>query len=183
VEAADEIGYPVVVKALGIPHKTDVGGVRVNLINSSEVLEAVKSMEKISDNYLIERMISNCVAELLVGVARDEQFGLYLVIGGGGILVEMMKDSVSLLLPTTRDRVFSALEKLKCAPLLQGFRGAPPADLDAAVDVIIGLSSMIENDPSLINELDINPLMLMTEGQGAIAADALISVNKRPEHK
>jgi acetyl-CoA synthetase len=183
VEAADEIGYPVVVKALGIPHKTDVGGVRVNLINSSEVLEAVKSMEKISDNYLIERMISNCVAELLVGVARDEQFGLYLVIGGGGILVEMMKDSVSLLLPTTRERVISALEKLKCAPLLQGFRGAPPADLDAAVDVIIGLSSMIENDPSLINELDINPLMLMTEGQGAIAADALISVNKRPEHK
>jgi len=182
VEAANEIGYPVVVKALGIPHKTDVGGVRINLKNSSEVLKAVKSMEKISDTYLIESMISDCVAELLVGIARDDQFGLYLVIGGGGILVEMMKDSVSLLLPTTRERVFSALEKLKCAPLLQGFRGAPPADLDAAVDAIMGLSSMIENDPSLINELDINPLMLMAEGQGAIAADALISVNKKPEH-
>jgi len=182
VEAANEIGYPVVVKALGIPHKTDVGGVRINLKNSREVLKAVKSMEKIADTYLIESMISDCVAELLVGIARDDQFGLYLVIGGGGILVEMMKDSVSLLLPTTRERVFSALEKLKCAPLLQGFRGAPPADLDAAVDAIMGLSSMIENDPSLINELDINPLMLMAEGQGAIAADALISVNKKPEH-
>ena len=182
VKAANEIGYPVVAKAMGIPHKTDVGGVRVNLKNSSEVLEAVKSMEKISDTYLIERMISDCVAELLVGVARDEQFGPYLVIGGGGILVEIMKDSVSLLLPTTRERVYSALEKLECAPLLQGFRGAPPADLDAAVDVIMGLSNLIENDPSLINELDINPLMLMAEGQGAIAADALISVNKKPEH-
>jgi acyl-CoA synthetase (NDP forming) len=93
-----------------------------------------------------------------------------------------MKDSVSLLLPTTRERVYSALEKLKCAPLLKGFRGAPPADLDAAVDAIMGLSVLVENDPSLINELDINPLMLLSEGQGAIAADALISVNKKPEH-
>jgi len=182
VKAANEIGYPVVAKAMGIPHKTDVGGVRVNLRNSSEVLEAVKAMEKISDSYLIEKMISDCVAELLVGVAQDEQFGPYLVIGGGGILVEMMKDSVSLLLPTTRERVYSALEKLKCAPLLKGFRGAPPADLDAAVDAIMGLSVLVENDPSLINELDINPLMLLSEGQGAIAADALISVNKKPEH-
>jgi acyl-CoA synthetase (NDP forming) len=181
VKAANEIGYPVVAKAMGIPHKTDVGGVRVNLKNFSEVLEAVKAMEKISDSYLIEKMISDCVAELLVGVAQDEQFGPYLVIGGGGILVEMMKDSVSLLLPTTRERVYSALEKLKCAPLLQGFRGAPPADLDAAVDAIMGLSVLVENDPSLINELDINPLMLLAEGQGAIVADALISVNKKPE--
>jgi acetyl-CoA synthetase len=179
VEAANEIGYPVVAKVLGIPHKTDVGGVRVNLKNSREVLEAVKSMEKISDTYLVERMISDCVAELLVGVAQDEQFGPYLVIGGGGILVEIMKDSVSLLLPTTRERVFSALEKLKCAPLLKGFRGAPPADLDAAVDAIISLSVLIENDPLSINELDINPLMLLAEGKGVVAADALISLKKK----
>jgi acetyl-CoA synthetase len=124
-------------------------------------------------------MISDCVAELLVGVAQDEQFGPYLVIGGGGILVEIMKDSVSLLLPTTRERVFSALEKLKCAPLLKGFRGAPPADLDAAVDAIISLSVLIENDPLSINELDINPLMLLAEGKGVVAADALISLKKK----
>jgi acyl-CoA synthetase (NDP forming) len=122
-------------------------------------------------------MVEGVVAELIVGVARDEQFGPYLMVGGGGILVEMMKDTVSLLLPTTRERVLHALRQLKCAPLLNGFRGAPPADLNAAADVILAVAGMVENDPSAIIELDINPLMLLAEGQGAVAADALISLN------
>jgi acyl-CoA synthetase (NDP forming) len=125
-------------------------------------------------------MVDGVVAELIVGVARDEQFGPYLVVGGGGILVELMKDSVSLLMPTTRERVTRALGQLKCAPLFSGFRGAPPADLNAAIDVIMAVAGMVENDPSSIIELDINPLMLLAKGQGVVAADALISLNAKP---
>jgi acetyl-CoA synthetase len=92
----------------------------------------------------------------------------------------MMKDSASLLIPTTRERVLHALGQLKCAPLLNGFRGAPPADLNAAADIIMAVAGMVENDPSSIIELDINPLMLLAEGQGVVAADALISLNAKP---
>jgi acetyl-CoA synthetase len=113
-------------------------------------------------------------------VARDEQIGPYLLVGGGGILVEMMKDCASLLLPTTRERVMHSLSQLKCACLFTGFRGAPPADLDAAAEVILAIAGMVGDDPSSIIELDINPLMLLAEGQGVVAADALISLNAKP---
>jgi acetyl-CoA synthetase len=94
----------------------------------------------------------------------------------------MMRDSASLLLPTTRERVLDALSQLMCAPLLNCFRGAPPADLNAAADVILAVAGMVENDPSSIIELDINPLMVLAEGQGAVAADALISLNAKSRY-
>jgi acetyl-CoA synthetase len=178
--AAEALGCPVVVKALGVAHKTEVGGVRLDLGCADEVSAAVMEMSGLSESYLIEKMVDGVVAELIVGVARDEHFGPYLLVGGGGILVEMMKDSVSLLMPTTRERVLHALSQLKCAPLLNGFRGDPPADLNAAADVILAVAGMVENDPSSIIELDINPLMLLAEGQGVVAADALISLNAEP---
>ena len=180
VAAAGELGYPVVVKTLGVAHKTEVGGVRLNLGSEEEVEAAVMEMSGLSESYLIEKMVDGVVAELLVGVALDEQFGPYLMVGGGGILVELMKDSASLLMPTTRERVLNALGQLKCAPLLNGFRGAPPADVNAAADVMMAVAGMVENDPSSIIELDINPLMLLAEGQGVVAADALISLNANP---
>ena len=108
----------------------------------------------------------------------DEQFGPYLLVGGGGILVEMMRDSVSLLLPTTNEWVLEAFSKLKCAPLLKGFRGAPPADLEAAAGAIMAIAAMVENDPEAIVELDVNPLMVLAKGQGVVAADALICLNQ-----
>jgi len=179
VTAAGELGYPVVVKALGVSHKTEAGGVGLDLGNAEAVSTAVGEMSGLSESYLIEKMIDGVVAELIVGVARDEQFGPYLLVGGGGILVEMMKDSASLLMPTTRERVLHALDQLKCAPLLKGFRGAPPADLNADADFILAVAGMVESDPSSIIELDINPLMLLAEGQGVVAADALISLNTK----
>jgi acyl-CoA synthetase (NDP forming) len=173
-EAADELGYPVVVKALGISHKTEAGGIRLDLCDADEVSAAVTDMAHISESQLVEAMVEGVVAELIVGVARDEQFGPYLLIGGGGILVELMKDSTSLLLPVDRERVTRAMEELKCAPLLHGFRGRPPADVGAAVDAILATAMMVEQDPAFIVELDINPLMVLADGQGVIAADALI---------
>ena len=182
VEAAEALGYPVVVKALGVMHKTEVKGVMLNLGSSEEVKAAVTSMSSLSGSYLVEKMIDEVVAELIVGVARDAQFGPYIVVGSGGILVELMKDSASILLPLTREQVLKSLAQLKCAPLLNGFRGAPPADLDGVVDVIMAISKVIENDPSSILELDINPLMLLPKGQGVVAADALISLSVESEN-
>ena len=98
----------------------------------------------------------------------------------GGILVEMIRDSASLLLPTTKAQVLDALGRLMCAPLLNCFRGAPPADVNAAADVILAVAGMVEQDPSAIIELDINPMMLLANGQGAVAADALICLNAKP---
>jgi len=177
VAAAEALGYPVVAKALEVAHKTDVGGVRINLRDADEVSAAITDMSDLSESYLIEKMVEGVIAELIIGVARDEQFGPYLLIGGGGILVELMKDTASLLLPTTREKVLHALDQLKCAPLLNGFRGAPPADLNAATDAILSVAGMVESNPASIVELDINPLMLLAEGQGVVAADALISLN------
>jgi len=179
--AAKALGYPVVVKALGVAHKTEVGGVRLGLGSPDDVSTAVMEMLSLSESFLIEKMVDGVVAELIVGVARDEQFGPHLLIGGGGILVEIMKDSASLLLPTSRERVLYALGQLKCAPLFNGFRGAPPADLSAAVDVILAVAGMVENASTSIIELDINPLMLLAAGQGVVAADALISLNAKAE--
>ena len=174
--AAGELGYPVVVKALGVAHKTEVGGVRLDLSSAEAVSAAVMEMSNLCESYLIEKMVDGVVAELIVGVARDEQFGPYLLVGGGGVIVELMKDSLSLLMPITRERVLRALGQLKCAPLFNGFRGAPPADLNGAVDVILAVASMVEKYPSSIVELDINPLMLLAEGQGVVAADALVKM-------
>jgi acetyl-CoA synthetase len=174
VAAADALGYPVVVKAMGIAHKTEVGGVRLNLGNADNVTAAIMEMSALSGSFLIEKMVEGVVAELIVGVCRDEQFGPYLLVGAGGILVELMKDSEAILLPTTRTQVLHALGQLKCSPLLNGYRGTPPADLNAAADVILIIAGMVEDDPSAIIELDINPLMLLEEGRGVVAADSLI---------
>jgi len=179
VAAAESLGYPVVVKTLGVAHKTEVGGVKLNLGSPEQVWAAVMEMSDLCESFLIEKMIDGVVAELIVGVACDEQFGPYMLIGGGGVLVEMMKDSASVLIPTSREQVLHALRHLKCAPLLTCFRGLPPADLNAATDAILSIASLVEKDPAAIIELDINPLLILAEGQGVVAADALISLNTK----
>jgi acyl-CoA synthetase (NDP forming) len=179
-EAAGVLGFPIVVKALGVTHKTDVGGVRIDLGSADKVSIAVREMSGLSDSFLIEEMVDGVVAELIVGLGCDEQFGPYLLVGSGGIQVEILKDCAHFLLPTTRERVLYALGHLKCAPLFNGYRGMPPADLKAAADVILAVARMVEDSPPYIVELDINPLMLLAEGRGVLAADALISLRAEP---
>ena len=87
-----------------------------------------------------------------------------------------MKDSRSLLLPLTKNEVLRALEDLQCAPLFHGFRGRPRADLDAAAEAVLAVASLVEDDPTAIEELDVNPLLLLAEGHGVVAADALLSM-------
>jgi len=176
VAAAGELGYPVAVKTLGVAHKTDVGGVKLGLGGPDEVAVAVAEISGLAGAYLVESMVEGAVAELIVGVARDVQFGPYLLVGGGGILVELMKDSTSLLLPIDKDTVIRALRGLKSAPLFAGFRGSARADLGAAADAVLAIASLVQREPGFIVELDINPLMVLAEDQGVVAADALISV-------
>lgn len=176
VAAAEELGFPVVIKALGLAHKTEIGGVRLDLSSAQEVFSAMMEMTGLSASYLVEKMVNGVVAELIVGIARDEHFGPYLLVGGGGILVELMQDTASLLLPISQEQVLRALGKLKCAPLLYGFRGVSPADVNSAVDVILAVAGLVEDAPEAVMELDINPLLLLAEGQGVVAADALISL-------
>ncbi|MBD3853133.1 MAG: acetate--CoA ligase family protein [Acidobacteria bacterium] len=177
--AAGELGFPVAVKVLGIAHKTEAGGVKLNLCSSDEVAAAVAEMSDLGETFLVEKMIEGVVAELIVGIARDDQFGPYLLIGAGGILVELMKDSRSLLLPVDRDQVVEALGALKSAPLFRGFRGRPNADLNAAADAIMAIAALVEEDPGAIEELDVNPLMLLADGAGVVAADALIRMRQQ----
>jgi len=172
--AAEEMGFPIAVKALGVAHKTESGGVALGLCSADEVSVALAEMSDLSESFLIEKMVEGVVAELIVGVAVDEQFGPYLLIGGGGILVEMIKDSTSLLLPTDRERVIRAMEGLQCAPLFHGFRGRPNADVEAAADAILAIAGLVESGSTPILELDVNPLIVLAEGQGVVAADALI---------
>ncbi|SEK55320.1 Acyl-CoA synthetase (NDP forming) [Colwellia chukchiensis] len=174
--AVTSLKFPLVVKALGVAHKTELGAVKLNLRTLEDVSEAVAGMAELSSRFLIEEMISDVVAEIIVGVVKDEQFGPYLVLGAGGILVELMRDSRSLLLPVSRAEVNQALKSLRSAILFHGFRGRAEADLDAAVDAILAIADFAQQHGDTIEELDINPLMLRATGQGAIAADALLRI-------
>jgi acyl-CoA synthetase (NDP forming) len=177
-KAVQKLNYPLVVKALGVAHKTDVGAVKLNLKTVSEVVQAVADMEQLSQRFLIEEMVDDVVAEIIVGVVRDEQFGHYLVLGAGGILVELMRDSRSLLLPVNRQEVFDALYALRSSALFQGFRGRAKGDLDATVDAILAIADFVYECGNEIEELDINPLMIRSSGNGAVAADALLRLIK-----
>ncbi len=174
--AAPRIGFPVVVKAVGaeIAHKSEAGAVILGLRTADAVSEAAAALRGIGEAILVETMVSDAVAELIVGVARDPRLGLHLVIGSGGILVELVGDSRTLLMPTTRDEVAEALRHLKVSKLLRGYRGKPAGDIGAAIEAIMAIQAFVNENASHLIELDVNPLMVRPEGRGAIAADVLI---------
>ncbi len=176
VAAAEALGHPVAVKAVSaeMAHKTEHGAVALNLVDADAVDAAAARMLPISGRVLVERMVTDGIAELIVGVDRDVQFGPYLVVGFGGVLVELIDDSHTLLLPTDRGRVLAALQSLKTAPMLTGYRGLPPADLDAALDAILAVAAFTAEHADTVLELDVNPLIVRAQGKGAVAADALI---------
>ena len=173
---AAEIGYPVAVKVSSttIVHKSDVGGVALNLRNGEEVNQAIVRMQHLGDRFLVEAMLPKPVAELIFGLVRDAQFGLALVIGSGGLLVELLQDSVTLLLPVTRREVENALDALKIAPLLNGYRGNPPADRAALIEVALQLAAFAQDHAAELLEVDLNPVFALPSGQGAIVVDAVI---------
>jgi len=182
---AKQIGYPVVLKAqaASLPHKTEVGGVALNLINEAAVRAAWDTMMRNVkhaapntklDGALIEKMSPRGI-ELMVGAMRDPGWGTVLLLGLGGIWVEALGDVQ--VLPATADKVqiIEALGKLRAAKLLIGMRGAPPADLTAVAEVVLRIGGLMQSVPE-ITEIDINPLTVHAKGEGATALDALIIV-------
>jgi len=178
---ASSIGYPVVLKALGIPHKTEQNAVRLNIATELEFEKAANELFKLSDTLYCEIMLQSPVAELIVGITRDAQFGLVLTIGSGGILVEILKDSQTLLIPAERDDIETAINGLKLSPLLNGYRGKPKADITAAIDAIMSIQDYALSLSDKLIELDVNPLLLCAEGEGVYAADALIVLEEKTQ--
>ena len=184
--AAADIGFPVVVKAVGstLAHKTEMCAVVLNVANEAGVAKAVDSIGAAVSgaitHFLIEPMITGAVAELIIGIERDEQVGLGLVVGSGGALVNLVKDSRTLLLPTDRESVTSALGSLKAWRLLNGYRGAPVGDCDAVIDAVLIVAEFAERHRDRLTELDVNPLLVLPRGQGVVVADALICMANGP---
>ncbi len=176
IGVADSLGYPVVVKAVSaqLAHKTEVGGVQLNVQNAEGVRAAVARMAALSDRFLVEQMATQVVAEIIVGVQRDAQFGFSLTLGAGGVLVELLQDVQTLLFPVARADVQSALQALKAWPLLAGFRGKAAGDVEALVDAVLAIASYAQANAHRLLELDVNPVLVMPEGQGVLAVDALI---------
>jgi acyl-CoA synthetase (NDP forming) len=185
VTLAEQIGYPVVLKAqaASLPHKTEVGGVALDLANEAAVRAAWDTMMRDVkraapntqlDGALIEKM-SPLGIELMVGAKRDPGWGTVLLLGLGGIWVEALGDVQ--VLPATADKlqIIEALGKLRAAKFLAGMRGAPPADLAAVAEVVSAISGLMQSAPE-ISEIDINPLTVHSEGEGATALDVLIVV-------
>ncbi|MCV3238380.1 acetate--CoA ligase family protein [Mesorhizobium sp. ZC-5] len=174
VSAAVALGFPVALKALGVAHKSEHGAVRLNLLDADAVRAAAADLAVLGSGLYVERMVQDGIAELIVGITADPLFGPVMTIGTGGVLVELLKDSATLLLPATRQDVENALRGLKLFPLLDGYRGRAKADLDAAVDAILGIADFGIRNAERIEELDINPLIVCGEGKGAWIADALL---------
>ena len=189
VVVAASLGGPVAVKALGIAHKTEHGAVRLGLRGPGEIREAARELLALGGGIdgggggdgdggggrlLVERFAPDVVAELIVGLHRDPQLGLLLTVGSGGTFVELAADSATLLLPVSEVEIREALSGLRSAPLLEGYRGRAPADVDAAVAAILGIARFAVEHRDRLEELDVNPLGVRARGRGAVALDALI---------
>ena len=183
VAVAKHIGYPVVLKAqaAALSHKTEAGGVMLNVADEAALRAAwdtmMRSVKRAAPNValdgaLVEKMSPKGI-ELMVGAKRDPGWGTVLLLGLGGIWVEALGDVQLLPGGAGEDQVREALHKLRSAKLLAGVRGAPPADTDAVVKVVMAINRVIQTMPEVI-EVDVNPLMVHAKGQGATALDALI---------
>ncbi len=119
-------------------------------------------------------MIDDCVAELIIGVSHDPVVGLYLMLGSGGVMAELMRDTITLMLGLPRDQIREAVLSLKAGQLMKGWRGKPQGDIDAAIDAIMAIQSVALLHEKQISELEVNPLIVRPVGKGAVAVDALI---------
>lgn len=172
IALAQSIGYPVTIKAVSdtLAHKTEMDAVRLNIQSDEQVAQAAQHLLGLADTMLVESMEQDVLAELIIGVNNDPLFGNYLVVGAGGILVELLKDSQLLLMPFNQDDVHQALQNLAIKPLLDGYRGKPACDQQAIVNAIMSVASYVQQSP--VAEMDINPLL--AKADGCVAVDALI---------
>ncbi|MGF7117690.1 acetate--CoA ligase family protein [Methanobacterium oryzae] len=180
VKAAEEIGYPLVMKIVSpqISHKSDVGGIKLNLKNRGEVKVAYEDMmenipKKEPNAHLegvqLQKMLSGG-KEVIIGMVQDPTFGPMLMFGLGGIYVEVLKDVKFQIAPVNETEAKDMVAGIKTHELLEGTRGDKPKDIDSIVDIILRISQLVTDFPE-INEFEINPLMVFDEGDGALAVD------------
>ena len=182
-DAAQRIGYPVALKVNSpdILHKTEAGGIRLGLNDGAEVSAAFDEIMEGARRYapqarvegvLVQEMVSGGV-EVIAGINYDAQLGPVVLFGTGGVMVEVYNDVAVRHCPITKTEALEMIHQVKGVKLLQGFRGAPEADIDALADTLVRVSQMAVNLEGKLSELDINPLMVMPKGQGVKVADAL----------
>lgn len=184
IKSANSIGYPLVLKidSPDIPHKTDIGGVKLNIKDQVELIDAYKSiLENVKlhkpdakiNGITVQEMLPQGM-EVIVGVSRDRQFGPIILVGLGGIFVEIFKDVELYPAPLTKSEALNMIKSLKAAPLFKGYRGAEELDIDALAELIVLVSDLAVDQKYEIRELDLNPVIVYPKGQGVKAADALI---------
>jgi len=179
-ETAAALGFPVVIKAAAahLEHKTEVGGVVLNIRTEAEARRAAEQLAKLSPTLLVEEMLVDGVVEILIGVIVDPQFGQVLVLGAGGVFTEVMSDSVSLLPPWTHESVAAGLARLTVSKLFSGYRGKPAADMPALIDTILGVARYASANLARVVEIDVNPVIVRPLSKGAVAVDTLIRLEK-----
>lgn len=180
---AEQIGFPVVMKISSpdILHKSDIGGVRVGIADAAAARDAYEVIEYRARTYSRDAAIWGVLVqeqvrrgrEVLVGVSRDPQFGPLIGVGLGGIYVEVLQDVAFRLAPLTREEVREQIRSIRSYPLLRGVRGDPPADLAAIEDIVLRVAQLVEDFPEIV-EMDINPLMVYPNSEGAMVVDARI---------
>ena len=176
IKAAEEISFPVTLKvsAAKLAHKTELNGVRLNIQNVKTLKEACDDLFKISPELLIEKMIESPICELIIGMDYDPTFGKHIIVGGGGVYVELLQDSSVLILPVSREDIRQALSNLKVFKLLEGYRGGMKGDIEAVIDSVMSVIELIRTNA--VEELDINPLLVLKGSDGVVAADTLIKL-------
>ncbi|MEM9045385.1 MAG: acetate--CoA ligase family protein [Pseudomonadota bacterium] len=165
---------PLALKGLGIAHKTEAGAVRLHL-SPSDVADIAGQMAG-AEGYLVEEMVTDNVAELILGVTYEPPYGFALTVGSGGVLTELLSDSVTGLVPMTEADIDRAINARKLSPLLHGYRGAAKADIESVAQAIRALERFVVQHADRLLELDINPLMVTPDR--AVAVDALIRLTE-----
>ena len=173
-DRSETLGYPLVLKALGLAHKTECNALHLNLKTADEVATAARELLKLSDQLYLETMLDSVVAELIVGVTRDDQFGLLLTIGSGGILVEIMQDSRSLLIPASRNDIETA-SPVKICSVVRRLSWQEKGRLRRSGGCDTGNTAICNRRVRApYSNSRSTPLLLCAEGEGVFAADALI---------
>jgi len=170
--AAEEIGYPVTLKALGHAHKSEAGAVKVGLRDAASLQAALDAMPSTDAGFLVEATVTDVVAEVLVTVRRDAPVGWLVTLGHGGVTTELWGDVTHLLAPVTVEQVQTALSRLRSARLLTGFRGRPAADATALAELVVRLTDAVVGTD--VVEVELNPVLV--GASGATAVDALLIV-------
>ncbi len=183
VRFAEETGYPVVLKIVSpdIIHKFDVGGVILNLKSSEEVRDTYKGMlmnvkKHKPDAKIVGILVQEMIppsTEIIVGATKDPQFGPALMFGLGGIFVEVLKDVSFRIAPITRSDAQEMITEVKGYPILRGYRGQPPADINAIVEILLNTSRLVMDHPE-IRELDLNPILVYEKGAKTVDARIIL---------